>query len=77
VALVKKIFFGEESSFVKEQKLKDLNSREISILAVLIIMVFWMGIYPKFFLDYTKTSVEHLVINKSQYTLDIKTVTRD
>jgi len=70
--MVKKVFFGEEGPLVKDKNLKDINAREMSVMAVLIVMVFWMGVYPKFFLDYTKVSVDHLVKNVSSYSLEIK-----
>jgi len=70
--MVKKVFFGEAGKVVKETKLEDLNTRELGIVTILIIMVFWMGIYPKFFLDYTQVSVDHLVENISSYSLEVK-----
>lgn len=68
--MVKKVFFGEEGVLVKGKELVDLNKRELGIMSVLVIMIFWMGVYPKFFLDYTSTSVNHLVNNISTYSLD-------
>ncbi|MBI5787461.1 MAG: NADH-quinone oxidoreductase subunit M [Candidatus Schekmanbacteria bacterium] len=42
-------------------KLKDLNFREVMILVPLVIMIFWVGLYPKPFLDVIDPSVENLV----------------
>ena len=45
---------------------KDLNKREIIYLIPIIIMMFWMGIYPKTFLRKMDTSINHLLnlVNK-------------
>lgn len=51
--------------------LADLNFREVAILVPLIVLVFWMGIYPKAFLDYSKASIDHLSANKLNYQLSI------
>lgn len=40
---------------------KDLNLREIAYLVPIVIMMFWMGIYPKPFLRKMDTSVTHLL----------------
>jgi NADH-quinone oxidoreductase subunit M len=47
---------------------KDINKREISFLVPIVIMMFWMGIYPSTFLRKMDASVAHLVnkINKRE-----------
>jgi NADH-quinone oxidoreductase subunit M len=45
----------------KVKALKDLNKREIVFLIPIVIMMFWMGIYPKPFLSKMETSVTHLL----------------
>lgn len=45
---------------------KDVNKREIACLVPIIIMMFWMGIYPKPFLRKMDTSVTHL-LNRVSY----------
>jgi len=40
---------------------KDVNKREIAFLVPIIIMMFWMGIYPKPFLRKMDASVTHLL----------------
>jgi NADH-quinone oxidoreductase subunit M len=40
---------------------KDVNKREIAYLVPIVIMMFWMGIYPKPFLRKMDTSVTHLL----------------
>ena len=39
----------------------DLNVREVAILAPLVVLVFWMGIYPSSFLDLIHPSVANIV----------------
>jgi NADH-quinone oxidoreductase subunit M len=58
--LYRRVVFGE---LTKEnlKTIKDLNWREISYFAPLIILALFMGIYPKPFLDVLHVSVENLV----------------
>jgi len=60
--LYRRIIFGalEKESL---KKLLDLSPREIAVFAPLIILVFWMGIYPSTFLDMMSVSVDHLISN--------------
>ena len=43
--------------------IKDLSYREIIVFAPLILLVFWMGVYPSPFLDVMSASVENLITN--------------
>jgi NADH-quinone oxidoreductase subunit M len=45
----------------KVKGLKDLNKREIVFLIPIVIMMFWMGIYPNTFLSKMEVSVTHLL----------------
>jgi NADH-quinone oxidoreductase subunit M len=45
----------------ENQKLKDLNAREIVTLVPLLVFIFWIGLYPKPFFDLMAPAVEHLV----------------
>ncbi len=71
--MFKRVFFGEKGELVKDEHhpLHDLNVREIAVMVPLIIMVFWMGLFPNHFLDFSKSSIDHLVKNQSNYNLTI------
>ena len=58
--LYRRIIFGQ---LTKENlmKIKDLNAREWSIFAPLIVLTLWMGIYPSSFLDFMHVSVDNLI----------------
>ena len=45
----------------ENQQLRDLNWREIGLLAPLIFAIFWMGVYPKPILDKTAAAASRLV----------------
>jgi NADH-quinone oxidoreductase subunit M len=44
----------------------DLDMREMITLVPLIILIFWVGIYPEVFLSYMHSSVAHLLENMNQ-----------
>lgn len=76
--MFKRVFFGEKGELVANEQhpLKDLNARELAVLAPMVVMIFWMGIFPDHFLKLSKTSIEFLVKNRGNYTLsynDVKT----
>jgi len=58
--MFQRVMFGELDN-PKNQKLLDLNAREIGIMVPLIIMIFVMGIYPKPFIDKMDPAVKKLV----------------
>lgn len=76
--MVKRVFFGPKGEIVKqseqdkEHELKDLSLREWAVLTPLVILIFWMGLFPNHFMDYSKKSVDHLIANKNNYTLEVK-----
>jgi len=41
----------------------DLSPREIAVFAPLVVLVFWMGIYPSTFIDMMSVSVDNLISN--------------
>ncbi len=58
--MFEKIFLGPVN--VEENKsLKDLSIREIIIMVPLIVLIFWIGIFPKPFFDLINPAVEQLV----------------
>lgn len=71
--MFKRVFFGKKGELVADEKhpLKDLSCREIIVLVPLVLMVFWMGIFPNHFLNYSKSSIDHLVNNRTNYNLTI------
>ncbi|MGE0764374.1 MAG: NuoM family protein [Bdellovibrionales bacterium] len=73
--MVKRVFFGPESEMVKKYAAKgglDLNAREVAVLMPFVILIFVMGLFPNLFLDYSKSSIEHLLKNKGAYELQIE-----
>jgi NADH-quinone oxidoreductase subunit M len=52
----KRFMFGELTN-KENELLSDLNPREIAILVPMVILVFWLGIYPKSFISYLEPSV--------------------
>ena len=71
--MFKRVFFGPKGELVddKHHPLHDLSIREIAVMIPLVLMVFWMGLFPNHFLDYSKTSIDFLVNNKNNYHLSI------
>jgi NADH-quinone oxidoreductase subunit M len=70
--MVKRVFFGEESSMVKTHKDLDLNLREKLLLAPLLVMIFWMGLFPNQFLNYSKASLEQMIDHRYDYELTVR-----
>ncbi len=58
--LYRRIIFGELTKDALK-KITDMSPREWAVFAPLIILTFWMGIYPAPFLDIMHVSVEHLM----------------
>lgn len=71
--MVKRVFFGQPGELVSDQHhpLHDLSPRELVVMAPLIVLIFWMGLAPNTFLDFSKASIDHLVANKDAYQLTI------
>jgi NADH-quinone oxidoreductase subunit M len=57
---VLRIFWGKVEH-PENESLTDLNRREVLSLLPLIVMVFWIGLYPKFFLDKMNPAVDSFV----------------
>ena len=69
--MFKRVFFGAPGELVSGHELPDLSKREMATLAPLLVLVFWMGLFPDHFLRWSKPSVDHLLMNKSNYSLEI------
>lgn len=74
---VKRMFFGEAGKLIKEHHDEDgrgfdIGAREIAVLAPLVILIFWMGLFPNDFLKWSKASLEHLVQNRTHYELSVE-----
>ncbi len=57
--LYQRVFFLEINP--KMQGHKDIDLREILTLLPLILLVFWIGVYPNTFLSFMDVSVQHLI----------------
>ena len=65
--LFQSVFLSKQTKLVSS--LKDLSLREKAYLLPLVILVFIMGIFPTFFLKYSKESLKHLNKNRFHYEL--------
>jgi NADH-quinone oxidoreductase subunit M len=59
--MFQKVFLGPVTH-EENKTLKDLSVREIAILAPLLVMIFWIGLYPKPFFALMTPAVEKLLI---------------
>ncbi len=69
-----RVFFGPQSDLVKSCKggAWDFSGRQLLAFAPIVVLIFWMGIKPGHFLQWSQVSVEHLAKNLHQYSLGIK-----
>jgi NADH-quinone oxidoreductase subunit M len=58
--LYQRVMFGPVTQFANEN-LPDLNLRELATLVPLVILAFWIGIYPKPFFDIIEKPVQKIV----------------
>jgi NADH-quinone oxidoreductase subunit M len=57
--MLQRVVFGKVTN-PENAKLKDLNSREIGLLIPLLVLMLFMGVYPRVFLDRSRASVEEV-----------------
>jgi NADH-quinone oxidoreductase subunit M len=73
--MVKKVFYGPMGELVKAEgshELQDMSWREIAVMVPLVIMIFWMGIFPIHFTKYSAKSIESIAVrNIKNYQLKI------
>ena len=57
--MLQRVVFGKVTN-PENAKLPDLNSREIGLLIPLLVLMLFMGVYPRVFLDRSRASVEEV-----------------
>ena len=72
--MVKRVFFGPAGELVNDHHhpLHDVNLREIVVMAPLVVLIFWMGLFPNHFLDWSKPSIDLLVKTRDNYRLVVQ-----
>jgi NADH-quinone oxidoreductase subunit M len=58
--MYQRVFFGKVSN-QKNESLQDLSGREMFYLVPIVVLCFWIGIYPKPFFDVLEKPVEYVV----------------
>jgi NADH-quinone oxidoreductase subunit M len=69
--MFQKMFLGKVENPANEG-LKDLNWREVTVLVPILIMIFWIGLYPATFFNLMNTSVNQLVQTLSAAAVALK-----
>ncbi|MGH9929859.1 MAG: complex I subunit 4 family protein [Pyrinomonadaceae bacterium] len=57
--MLQRVVFGKVTN-PENAKLRDLNAREIGLLIPLLVLMLFMGVYPRVFLDRSRASVEEV-----------------
>lgn len=70
---VKRMFFGADGKVIKEAHGDlDMGVREMFVMAPLVLLIFWMGIFPNDFLNWSKASLDHFIDNRTHYELNVE-----
>jgi len=65
--MFQRVMFGA-ITHEENRRLKDLNTREIVTLIPIVVMIVWMGVFPKFFFKKMDLSVQHFLYDvKTRY----------
>jgi NADH-quinone oxidoreductase subunit M len=73
--MVKRMFFGSDGKLITEHGDHDdldIGAREAFVMAPFVILIFWMGIFPNDFLNWSKASLDNLVVNRTHYALTVE-----
>src|SRR5882724_5926481 len=63
--MLQRVVFGKVTN-PENAKLRDLNAREIGLLVPLVILMLFMGVYPRVFLDRSQASVEEVRVRLAE-----------
>ena len=55
----------------KLENLSDMNGKEWLVLVPIILLIFWIGIYPTTFLDITETSTINILEQVQNFTIKL------
>ncbi|MDR4498889.1 MAG: NADH-quinone oxidoreductase subunit M [Candidatus Scalindua sp.] len=75
--MFQRVMFNKLSN-KKNQNMADINSREWAIILPIVILIFWIGIYPKPIISRLDSSVNHLLTRVDEkYKTTLNKVTKD
>ena len=70
--MFQKVFMGPLDENSENAKLLDLNAREIAVLVPILVLIFWIGLYPSSFFDLMDSSVNELVAQLGTVALTLR-----
>jgi NADH-quinone oxidoreductase subunit M len=63
--MLQRVVFGKVTN-PENAKLRDLNARELGLLIPLLVLMLFMGVYPRVFLDRSQASVEQVRVRLAE-----------
>ncbi len=69
--MYERVFFGKVTNSALENKLTDMNTRELIVLIPIFVFIVWIGIYPSTFLNITETASQSILQQVSTYTINL------